>query len=185
MLQRVISPLPYTSYHMTTYIIYKNSQSPIAFVQDWLNEDPTRTVSQEKCIPNDDVYPIMQKAQRIWDKTGKEYFTVKTEFINANSVVLCILVSMEDAERRKKFSNAILESNHVFGRSLGRTSRTQLHITLGYIYSEIDNLTAEEEDEFERELSTLKQIIPKTFTMEPPAVMSHSSMSEFVPIVKK
>ncbi len=185
MLRRVISPLPYTSYHMTTYKIYENSQPPIAFVQDWLNEDPTRTVSHEKCIPNDDVYPIMQKAQRIWDETVRRDFTVKTVFINAAGSAVSILVYMEDAEMRKEFSNTIVESNHLFGRSLESMSETPLHISLGYIYSEIDNLTAEEEDEFERELGTLKQMIPKILTMEPPVVASFSSMTEFVPIVKK
>ncbi|XP_072040826.1 uncharacterized protein [Amphiura filiformis] len=182
-LRKCISPLPYTSYHMTTYDIYSNAEPPIKFVQDWLDGDQTRTATQEKCIPTEDVYPIMKSAQQVWDKTGNKPFTVETEYLKRGAGSISIRVAMDDTELIKKFDDARLEANKVFSKIY---IYRRLHITLGYFYANFQDLPTEEQAEFELELDKLEQqILPKRFTLNPPVVTSFASMAQFIPIVDK
>ncbi|XP_072029723.1 uncharacterized protein [Amphiura filiformis] len=181
-LRKIISPLPYTSYHMTTYSIYANSRKPIKFVQDWLNGDPVRTSTHEKCIPSEAVYPIMKRAQKVWDATGKERFTVLSDQLKIWTSVLVIEVSLDDNILIAKLDEARLQWDKVFDKT---SKHPHLHVSLGYIYSNVEDLSKEDQIKFEQEFDELQKLLPKTFTMNPPVVTSFLSMKEFTPIVNE
>ncbi len=184
-LRKVISPLPYTSYHMTTYVIYSNHKKPLKFIQDWLKADSTHKSSHEKCIPTEDVYPIMYRAQQIWNDAGKEQFTVKSDRLTIPTMskpALLIYVSITDETLMEKFTNAREQSDEVFEK---KSTFPPLHISLGYLYSKIENLTQEDQGKFAEEWNQLQKLVPETFTLHPPAVSSFSSMKKFIPIVSE
>ena len=181
-MRKIISPLPYTSYHMTTYGIYTNSKKTIKFVQDWLDKDRTRTVDHAKCIPADDVYPILNSAQTVWDNTESGQFTVSSECLQLGRTGINFVVKMDDANLEKKFDHARSQCDEeIFHKT---TKHVPLHIGLGYVYAEIDTLSSKEKSQFKKEMIELEQILPKKVKLNPPKVSSFSTMKEYVPIIR-
>ena len=178
-LRKIMAPLPYESYHITTYNIYAHNQPPIKFVRDWLDANKMQVISHDGCIPPKDVCPIMIKAQQVWDETCTREFTIRPNGVKVlGSSVLIIEVSIPDEQLGEKFKQARLQCDQIFDK---QDLNLPLHITLGYLFASPKYLGRDEMANFNEAVAQLGKFVPQMITMKPPAVSLFASMKQFIP----